>query len=86
MGSGSLGFGLSNNTFGLSDPLLGDFGVSMNSIRSFQSQGSDSSSWLKQYDQMEHISNEKVWDDECGSANSSMSEISAPRMVTTCGD
>lgn len=86
MGSGSLGFGLSNNTFGLSDPLLGDFGVSMNSIRSFQSQGSDSSSWLKQYDQMEHIGNEKVWDDECGSANSSMSEISAPRMVTTCGD
>lgn len=83
---GSLGMGLSNNTFGLSDPLLGDFGVSMNSIRSFQSQGSDSSSWLKQYESMENIGNEKVWDDECGSASSSMSEISAPRMVTTCGD
>jgi len=83
---GSLGLGLSNNSLGLSDPLMGDFGVSMNSLRSFQSQGSDSSSWLNQYQSMENIGTEKnPWDDECGS-NSSMSEISAPRMVTTCGD
>eukprot|EP00573_Skeletonema_grethae_P011727 CAMPEP_0201699042 /NCGR_PEP_ID=MMETSP0578-20130828/22071_1 /ASSEMBLY_ACC=CAM_ASM_000663 /TAXON_ID=267565 /ORGANISM="Skeletonema grethea, Strain CCMP 1804" /LENGTH=698 /DNA_ID=CAMNT_0048185709 /DNA_START=103 /DNA_END=2199 /DNA_ORIENTATION=+ len=84
---GSSGFGLSNNTLGLSDPLMGDFGISMNSLRSFQSQGSDSSSWLKNYQSMENIGNEKnPWDDECGSASSSMSEISAPRMVTTCRD
>ena len=84
---GSSGFGLSNNTLGLSDPLMGDFGMSMNSLRSFQSQGSDSSSWLKHYQSMENIESEKnPWDDECGSADSSMSEISAPRMVTTCRD
>lgn len=81
------GLGLSNNTLGLSDPLMGDFGVSMNSLRSLQSQGSDASSWLNQYQSMENVGTSKnPWDDECGSASSSMSEISAPRMVTTCGD
>jgi hypothetical protein len=81
------GLGLSNDTLGLSDPLLGDFGVSMNSLRSVQSQDSDASSWLNQYRSMENVGASKnPWDDECGSASSSMSEISAPRMVTTCGD
>ena len=80
----SSGLGLSNDTLGLSDPLMGDFGVSMNSLRSLQSQESNASSWLNQYQSMDKIATEKnPWDDECGSANSSMSEISAPRMVTT---
>ena len=81
---GSAAFGLSSNTLGLSDPLMGDFGVSMHSLRSFQSQGSDASSWLNHYQSMENIGgNEKnPWEDECGSPNSSMSEISSHRMAT----
>ena len=76
------GLGLSNNSFGLSDPLMGDFGESMNSLPSFQSQESESSSWVNQYKSMENVKNEKnPWDDD----SSSMSEISAPRMITTRG-
>jgi hypothetical protein len=78
----STGLGISNASLGLSDPLMGDFGLSMTSLRSFQSQGSDAS-WLNQYQSMENVQNDSgnPWDDECGSANSSMSEISAPRMI-----
>mmetsp|Transcript_28528 Transcript_28528/g.58490 ORF Transcript_28528/g.58490 Transcript_28528/m.58490 type:complete len:327 (-) Transcript_28528:248-1228(-) len=58
------------------NPVLDDFGVSFNSI------ASDASSWLNQYNSMENIGSDKnPWDDE-ESRGSSMSEISAPRMVS----
>mmetsp|Transcript_15088 Transcript_15088/g.26947 ORF Transcript_15088/g.26947 Transcript_15088/m.26947 type:complete len:964 (-) Transcript_15088:161-3052(-) len=64
-----------------------DFGVSVESLRSFQSQGSDASSWLKQYNSMENVGSDKnPWDDEDqASGGTSTSEISAPRMVMAIG-
>jgi len=64
-----------------------DFGVSLESLRSFQSTGSDASSWLQQYNSMENINSDKnPWDDEDGaSGGTSASEISAPRMVMAAG-
>ncbi|KAL7486152.1 hypothetical protein ACHAW6_011762 [Cyclotella cf. meneghiniana] len=67
----------------LSDPNVTaeDFGISFNSIRSFASEGSDTSSWLDQYQSMENVaSGMNPWDEE-GSHGSSLSEISAPRMA-----
>ena len=52
---------------GISDPNLTaeDFGISFNSIRSFNSQGSDASSWLDQYQSMENVAGGKnLWDEE----------------------
>lgn len=52
---------------------------------------SDASSWLNQYNSMENIESERnPWDDEDQAAEgqsdgTSMSEISAPRMVTATG-
>jgi hypothetical protein len=68
---------------GLSDPNVTaeDFGISFNSIRSFNSQDSDASSWLDQYQSMENVAGGmNAWDEE-GSHGSSLSEISAPRMA-----
>lgn len=89
-----------------------DFGVSFESLRSFQSEDSndddddddsnnnmksndqfndsDASSWLNQYNSMENIESDKnPWDDEDqaqdASDGTSLSEISAPRMVTASG-
>mmetsp|Transcript_27875 Transcript_27875/g.52537 ORF Transcript_27875/g.52537 Transcript_27875/m.52537 type:complete len:966 (-) Transcript_27875:599-3496(-) len=64
-----------------------DFGVSVESLRSFQSQGSDASSWLNQYNSMENVGSDKnPWDDEDqASGGTSTSEISAPRMVMATG-
>jgi hypothetical protein len=62
--------------FGISDPDVTpeDFGISLNSI------DTNASSWLGQYEGMEHVEGVKnVWDDEA-SNGSSLSEISAPRM------
>ena len=76
----------SSESMGLSDPDMlttstHDFGVSLESLRSFQSQGSDASGWLNQYNSMENIrSDQNPWDDE-----DQGSEISAPRMVTATG-
>lgn len=83
-------------SMGISDPdMLGntlgnsntDFGVSLESLRSFQSQGSDASSWLNQYNSMENVGSDKnPWDDEDqASGGTSTSEISAPRMVMATG-
>lgn len=71
-----------HNGFDISDPNVTaeDFGISFNSIRSFASQDSDTSSWLDQYQSMENVMGGKnPWDEE-GSHSSSLSEISAPRM------
>lgn len=51
---------------------------------------SDASSWLNQYNSMENIESERnPWDDEDqaaeGQSDGTMSEISAPRMVTATG-
>jgi len=79
-------FGASNKT--------DDFGVSLESLRSFQSHdtnASNASSWVNQYNSMGagSGSNDNLWDDEeqqeGASDRSSMSEISAPRMVTASG-
>jgi len=98
----------SNNSLGISDPDmmlqsgLGlssnnnmDFGVSLESLKSFQeSVQSGEESWLNQYNSVENIGADRnPWDDEdaerhhgTGSSDgTSMSEISAPRMVTTGG-
>lgn len=61
---------------GVSDPNVTpeDFGISLNSI------DTNASSWLGQYEGMEHVEGAKnVWDEEA-SNGSSLSEISAPRM------
>ena len=98
----------SNSSLGISDPDmmlqsgLGlssnnnmDFGVSLESLKSFQeSVQSGEESWLNQYNSVENIGTDRnPWDDEdaerhhgTGSSDgTSMSEISAPRMVTTGG-
>lgn len=69
-----------------------DFGVSLDSLRSFQSVqsgNSDASSWLNQYGSMENVGGKQdPWEDEdraSASDGTSMSEISAPRMVTATG-
>ena len=52
---------------GISDPNLTaeDFGISFNSIRSFASVDSDTSSWLDQYQSMENVTGGKTaWDEE----------------------
>ena len=65
-----------------------DFGVSLESIRSFASNRSDGS-WLNQYNSMENVANGKdAWDDEdqgSQETTSAASEISAPRMVVATG-
>ena len=80
------------NQFGASTASNTDFGVSLGSLQSFQSNDSNASSWLNQYNSMENIEGggggSALWDDEDqaqASDGTSMSEISAPRMVTATG-
>lgn len=78
------------NQFGASTASNTDFGVSLGSFRSFQSNDSNASSWMNQYNSMENIEGggSALWDDEDqaqASDGTSMSEISAPRMVTATG-
>ena len=83
-------------SFGASNLQNDNFGVSLESLRSFQSGDSNASSWLNQYQSMENVQNGRdPWDDEDaaaqagadheGSESSRISEISAPRMVTATG-
>jgi len=76
--------------FGASTASRSDFGLSLGSFRSFQSNDSNASSWMNQYNSMENIEGggSALWDDEDqaqASDGTSMSEISAPRMVTATG-
>ncbi|KAL9184950.1 hypothetical protein ACHAXT_002727 [Thalassiosira profunda] len=65
-----------------------DFGVSLNSLKSFQSTGTEGSSWINQYNSMENVhAGRSAWEDEEEEShgNSIASEISAPRMITATG-
>ena len=86
----------SNESMCISDP---DFGISITSLKSFQSSSAhdsnnSSSHWLSHYKSMDSIENDQFdpWDEEDSAVRSShdgsddsMSAISAPRMVSASG-
>ena len=79
-----------NNAMASADFGESNFGVSLESLKSFQSTNSEGSSWLNQYNSMENVGGERnVWEDEeeedASGGGSMVSGISAPRMVTATG-
>ena len=86
--------GINNSSSSTRNNNQNDFGVSLESLQSNATGSSDASSWLNQYGSMGNVAGgvdgADPWDDEDGatgggSDGTSMSEISAPRMVTATG-